>query len=357
MRVLICGGGLVGAAIAYFLARRGVTATVIERSGLACAASGKGGGFLAAGWCDGTPAGPLAQRSFALHAHIAAELDGNWGYRRLDTYGGTLGASRHRSGSTKLGWMSDAVAVGGRLGSTVDTAQVQPDRLAAALMKAAEAAGAVLRRGEVTDLLRDGTGERVTGVIVDGEAVKGDAVVIAMGPWTQLARRWLPLPPVYALKGHSLLFDTGHALPPEALFLECRDTDGGTCAPEIFPRADGTTYIAAINSQTPLPVDPTDVGPDPGALDRLLAIAAAASPVLARSRVLARQACYRPITHDGLPLIGPVPGVTGAYVATGHGVWGILNAPATGEALTELIVDGQARSVPLEALSPDRFMS
>ena len=47
MRVVICGGGVIGAAIAYFLSRRGVRATVIERSGIACAASGKAGGFLA----------------------------------------------------------------------------------------------------------------------------------------------------------------------------------------------------------------------------------------------------------------------------------------------------------------------
>ena len=55
MRVLICGGGVIGAAIAYFLSRRGVEATVIERTGIACAASGKSGGFLALDWCDGTP--------------------------------------------------------------------------------------------------------------------------------------------------------------------------------------------------------------------------------------------------------------------------------------------------------------
>ena len=54
MRVLIGGGGVIGAAIAYFLSRRGAETTVIERTGLACAASGKSGGFLALDWCDGT---------------------------------------------------------------------------------------------------------------------------------------------------------------------------------------------------------------------------------------------------------------------------------------------------------------
>ena len=79
------------------------------------------------------------------------------------------------------------------------------------------------------------------------------------------------------------------------------------------------------------------------------------SPVLAEAKVLARQACFRPVTQDGLPLIGPVPGLDGAYVATGHSVWGILNAPATGEAMAELIVDGAARTVDLSPFDPARL--
>jgi glycine/D-amino acid oxidase-like deaminating enzyme len=51
--------------------------------------------------------------------------------------------------------------------------------------------------------------------------------------------------------------------------------------------------------------------------------------VLAKAQILVRQACYRPITSDGMPLIARIPGIGGAYVATGHSVWGILNAPAT----------------------------
>ena len=72
------------------------------------------------------------------------------------------------------------------------------------------------------------------------------------------------------------------------------------------------------------------------------------------SRIMARQACYRPVTQDGLPLIGEIPGVPGAYVATGHSVWGILNAPATAEALSELIYDRRTGAVDLNPFSPVR---
>src|SRR2546429_8179604 len=84
--VLVCGAGVVGASVAYFLARRGIAVTVVERSGVACAASGKSGGFLALDWCDDSPLGPLARASFALHAELAKQLGADYGYRRVDTF-------------------------------------------------------------------------------------------------------------------------------------------------------------------------------------------------------------------------------------------------------------------------------
>src|ERR1700758_1808499 len=125
MDVLICGGGAIGASTAYFLSCRGVKATVIERAGLACAASGKSGGFLARDWCDGSPLGPLARRSFALHAELAAKISADWGYRRLDTYGGFAGFGR-RHGACAVEWLSDAVTVTQTLGLPDTTAQVDP---------------------------------------------------------------------------------------------------------------------------------------------------------------------------------------------------------------------------------------
>jgi len=56
-----------------------------------------------------------------------------------------------------------------------------------------------------------------------------------------------------------------------------------------------------------------------------------------------------------LPLIGRVPGVAGGDVATGHGPWGILNAPATGQAIAELITEGVAPSVDLRPFDPARL--
>ena len=104
-----------------------------------------------------------------------------------------------------------------------------------------------------------------------------------------------------------------------------------------------------------MPIDPARVAPDEGAHARLEAMCRTISPALAAAPITARQACFRPVTEDGLPLIGPVPGVNGAYIATGHSVWGMLNAPATGEAMAELILDGTAHHVDLAPFAVGRL--
>jgi glycine/D-amino acid oxidase-like deaminating enzyme len=354
MRVAVCGGGVVGAAIAFFLSRRGAAVTLIECAAVACAASGKSGGFLALDWCDVSPLAALARRSFALHADLASELDGaaRWGYRRLDTYAGFAGPRRRAVAGGSRPWLSSQVTLTRRLGGPDTTAQIHPALFTRTLAAEAEAAGAEIRIGRITGLVR--AGDRVSGVQVGGVTVPADAVVVAMGPWSVLAARWLPLPGVYGLKGHSLVFATGERVPAESLFLDWRD-DTGAWTPEVYPRPDGTTYVCAISSESPLPVDPSAVAPDPGAIPRLEAMCRALSPVLADAEILAAQACFRPVTRDGLPLIGAVPGVAGAYVATGHSVWGMLNAPATGEAMAELILDGAAAHVDLTPFDPARL--
>jgi glycine/D-amino acid oxidase-like deaminating enzyme len=169
------------------------------------------------------------------------------------------------SGSHVLETLKMTLTITGQLGSAESTAAVEPRGFTTGLM----------RNSVVVDLVRGQSGA-VRGVaLASGEIVEGDAVVIAMGPWSILAAHWLPLPAVLGYKGHSL--------------------------------------------------------------------------------VKARQACFRPVSEDGLPFIGAVPGVDGAYVATGHSVWGMLNAPATGEAMSELILDGAARHVDLAPFAPGRL--
>ncbi|MBX3500836.1 MAG: FAD-binding oxidoreductase [Alphaproteobacteria bacterium] len=354
-RIVICGGGAIGAAIAYYAAKRGARPVVIERHEVGGCASGKSGAFLALDWCRGSDLDPLARRSFGLHADLAAELGNPWSYQRLATYAGHAAADGVARGPGRRPWLSGKVTLTQQIGSSQTTATAEPRAFTTGLMRAAQGHGAELRQAVVAGLAHDGKGAVAGVTLGSGEVVEGDAVVIAMGPWSILASLWLRLPAVYAYKGHSIVFESGHHIAPEALFLEYREASGEILSPELFVRADGTTWVCAISSAGSLPVDPAEVTADRDAHMRLEAMCRDIAPDLAAMPIRARQACFRPVTEDGLPLIGAVPDADGVYVATGHSVWGMLNAPATGEAMAELILDGAARHVDLSPFAPGRL--
>ena len=356
-QVVICGAGVIGAAVAYYLSLRGIRSTIIERSGVACAASGKAGGFLALDWCDGSPLAALARTSFQLHADLSQRLNADYGYRRLTTLGVAVHEARklaaHRT-ADECAWLDGPGVPYAVLGSPSTTAQVHPEQFTRALLQAALARGAQLHMGCVEGV--ELTDASIRGVRVDGHTMPADAVVIAMGPWSGMAANWLPLPPVAGLKGHSITLRPRTPVPAQALFVDYVTATGERFEPEVYPRPDGEVYLCGLSEEGPLPERPELVQPRPEAGPLLHQMAGILSSSLADVPLQRVQACYRPVYADGLPLLGQVPGVSGAYIATGHSCWGILNAPASGLAMAELIVDGQAHSVDLRPFEPRRAL-
>src|SRR5262249_29387371 len=146
MRVVICGAGAIGASIAYFVSRRGVKPVVVERTGVACAASGKAGGFLARHWCDGTPLQQLARHRFDLHAELADQNSEDWGYGRVMTYAG-VGSARSQTRAVQeqpIDWVSSHIEVGQQIGTAEHTAQVHPALFTRAMMRGAQESSAEL---------------------------------------------------------------------------------------------------------------------------------------------------------------------------------------------------------------------
>ena len=357
MNIMICGAGVIGASIAYFLARRGVAATLVERSGVACAASGKSGGFIARDWCDGQPQAELARASFDLHAELARTLDADYGYARVDTLlvasSERGGVKRHR-GMASPDWLDGCCAVHSAIGSTATTATIHPEGFTRALIDAACARGTRLITGSVDGIALD-AGNAVRAVRVDGAELAADAVVIAMGPWSILATQWLPLPPVAGLKSYSVVLTPRTPVPAQALFVEHETASGERSSPEVVVRTDGTVWACGQSSDDPLPVDPAEVSVDAAKCREIARICAALSSHLDGADIVRTQACYRPICADAMPLLGPVPGVAGAYVASGHNCWGMLNAPASGRAMAELLIDGSSTGVDLSPFDPARL--
>lgn len=114
-----------------------------------------------------------------------------------------------------------------------------------------------------------------------------------------------------------------------------------------------------MSSRQELPDDPEQISSSPESIKVLKRVARAVSTKLGEgeAQVRAEQACFLPCTDDGIPVIGELPDVKGCYVATGHSCWGILNGPATGAAMAELVLDGKASIIDLTRFCPSRFVS
>jgi len=366
--VVICGGGIIASSIAYHLTLRGVKPLVVERLEAGCAASGKAGGFLARGWGSG-PTVQLHEASFDLHEELAKTLKLS-SYRRIPTLSVKTRPGQRGSPKTPAAWLNGEEVSSASLMDT-ETAQVTPLELTKALMGAALAGGAQLRQGVVTGVETEGEGvaRRVTAVLVDGVAVRCQRAVFAMGPWTVLVEDWLGCSvPLEGIKSASIVYNSPaltSAVRAEPFALFCGEDPRYGTHLEVYPRSDGSVYICGIGGsdyvrgQRLRPGGDTEcqelVSPDPARVAAARSTFAGISALAGEGAPDVAQACMRPCAPDALPLLGPVPGVENAFLAAGHNCWGILWAPITGKAMAELLVDGCATCVNLEAFSPSRF--
>ena len=376
-RVVILGGGIQACSIAYYLSKRGVPSTIVERTAIAAAASGKSGGFLAGGWGDGGVTQTLHRESFALHASLAEELQLRT-YRKIPTLsvagGPTLSDQR-----PPVSWLDGDVARAELMDDA--TAQVTPSELTARLHEEAmrvpgaetiiaEAVG-VVRERDPDDPDPD-SNPRVKGVEVrdhdTGEitVIPADVCVVAMGPWSTRASEWFDVDvPMTGVKSVSIEYDASAAVAKEPAALFCAE-DANGCHLEVYPRSTGEVYICGcggseyVDESRLLPGGDLDraerVSPDPSRVAAASASFAGLSASVGAGGPKKTQSCMRPCPPDALPILGGVPGTDGAYMCCGHNCWGILWAPVSGKIVSELVVDGRS-SVNLAPFSPGRFMT
>ena len=241
---------------------------------------------------------------------------------------------------------------------TVPFFQVHPYKLTHVFMKAAkEMVGTDFQIGIVEKLQFEG--DKVTGVVVDGEVMPADVVVIAMGPWSGQAASWIPgwkdKLKVHGDQANSILLKPEKPVGANALFTSFRDRKGHSTEVEVYARPDGYVYICGSGDDLPLPDDPGVIRPQQQTCESIKKAADNFSTAFSETKIEKMNSCYLPISPDNVPIIGKVPHVTGVYVGTGHSCWGILNAPATGSALAELIVTGKCTLVDLSPFDPARL--
>ena len=376
--VIVVGGGIAGCLTAYLLACRGVSVTVLEAEAVGSHASGFAFGGLGPLEGSGIP-DPLLDFSvwcFNRHVTIAEELreatgiDTQFQVRdRLNLAFTPEEAARlqadlkwqQKVDGFKVEWLeaADAVRVEPRtnpacLGAVhcQGTGAVEAYRYNLAVAQAAEKHGATILQRRVTGLLPGssagslGSSERCRGVTLESGELEGGAVVLAGGPWTGEMSAWCGVNiPVRPLKGQiiRLQLPNNPGIDPMVASLNYRGSYAAS-------KPDDLIWAGTTEEEAGFDTEITNAGRDK-VMDDLLQMA----PSLAEAELVQQTACLRPLSADGMPIVGSVPGWGNLYLATGGGRKGILWSTGMAQGLADLILTGRSDVPGLAALDLSRF--
>ncbi|MGV9696078.1 glycine oxidase ThiO [Streptomyces sp. NPDC003470] len=370
--VLVVGGGIIGLVTAWRVAQRGLATALVDPD------PGGGAARVAAGMLAAVTELHYGEQTLLAlnlasarrYPEFAAELTDltghGLGYRRCGTLAVAMDADdrahlrelhalQERSG-LESEWLSGRecrrlepmLAPGVRGGLRVDgDHQIDPRRLAGALLAACERSGVVLHRVWADRLTL--AGDRATGVVTaDGTALEAGQVVLAGGSLSgRLAG--VPddvLPPVRPVKGQVLRLTMPRTRGP-LLSRTVRAVVRGNPL-YLVPRESGELVVGATSEE--LGWDTTVTA---GGVYELLRDAHELVPGITELPLTETLAGLRPGSPDNAPLLGPA-GPEGLLLATGHYRNGVLLTPVTGDVMADVLTTGE---LPEEArpFTPRRF--
>lgn len=366
--VIIIGGGIHGASLAFHLARRGVKPIVIERNFIASGATGRSSGLVRMHY-DLEPESRLAWVSFQYFYNWEEMVGGECGFTRTGFlqfvsagYEEHLKANvamHQRIGIPSLLVTADDVR---RLAPhfKVDDIQVaayepesgyaDPPAATKSLMDAARLFGArLVQGGYVTEILV--SGGKVRGVRTPQEEFAAPVVVNAAGAWA--AR-------VAKLAGVEIPVDTWRH---DTMFIQ-RPRVMGPSHPTVIdnahsmyfrPETGGLTLVG-LEDNNPIGQDPdgyTDRAL-PGFVERAIERICLRIPVMEQAALHSAHGGYDGITPDQRAILGQY-GPEGFYLQCGFSGTGFKIAPAVGACMAELIIDGKATTVDITPFAPQRF--
>ncbi len=374
--VVVIGGGIVGAACAYYLTAAGLDIHLVERDFPASGTSRACDGLILL-W-DKAP-GPeleLGQASAAMWAGLIEILEFDFEYAHRGTVllaeneeATTLGRAKAETMSG-AGVRAELLDIAGLrslepnlapdLAGGVffpDDAQVDARRATLAFIAAARRQGLILHSGAEVTAVRQAPDGRVSSVVTASGEIATASVVCAAGVWSNRVAQFVGIElPVRPRKGHILvtakvpglihhpLLEGGYVSTVQAAgeglqaALVAELTASGTLllgSSREFAGYDRTVSLAVIRAIA-------------GRAVRFL-------PSLAGKGVIRSYAGLRPWSPDHRPVIGPVAGVPGFYVATGHEGAGICLAPITGQLIAAWITGDSELPPFASAVRPDRF--
>lgn len=374
--VIVVGAGVVGCSVAYYLAREGAEVVLLEREAIGSGASAHATGSLSLLGTEFNP-GPsfqLALAGYQEFPNLVSALEEETGasllYQRRPSLRLALEPDEEELIRELMVWQRDSVAMEWIDADAVhrieprltphlrgavyeqESAQLDSYRLNLALAQAAEGRDAQLHLREVTGLLTEG--DRVTGVATAQGEYHADSVVLANGTWTATFERQLQHPvPVRPLKGERLLLKFNG--PPLPVLISSPKRG------HMISRLDGLLSVGSTggrdyDQEELFWGEEFDRQPTEAARLELLQRAIDIFPQLESAELVQQLAGSRPLSPDRMPIIGPVPGWRGVFLATGHSTKGIHLGPVTGRIVASYVLTGTPGvDLDMSIFLPDRF--
>lgn len=380
--VIIIGAGVIGSAIAYYLAKQGIKSLLLDQTDVCSGSSGACDKAISMQSKNPGLHLSMAMESAAMFPELGAELDCDIEYSRC---GGMIAIENER----QMAIMKDFVARQQALGLPVDLltveearrrqpalspslfastyspadAEVNPLKVTFGFARAARRLGAVIHTGaKVTDLaVRSG---RVSGVVTEKGAFRADIVINAAGAYAPFIGKFAGLDiPIKPRRGQIIVTE---AMPPyifgelwSARYIVAKHT------PDLIRQEDpqaaelGVGLSLGQTREGTLLLGGTrelvgyDSGTTPEAVATILRHAVNVVPGLKDIHIIRVFAGLRPYTPDGMPILGPT-GLTGFLMAAGHEGDGIALAPLTGKMMADYVATG-VESSAIQKLHWDRF--
>ena len=369
--VIIIGGGIHGASVAYYLsqqAKKPGSITIIERHGIAAAASGKAGGFLARDWGSDSTV-ELHEKGFDLHCELADKFklaSFRKGLQVLSVNGNNcLNSKRSNRRSDLAPWLDGNLASVEKLSS--GAAQVTPAELTHRFVEESKC-NVIISIAEGVELDDD---NNFCGIRTSSHGtINGNKLVLAAGPWTSvLISDWFGLScPMEGIKSTSMIYNTlDKAILdyPYAVFCE-EDIQFATHL-ELYPRPNGDLYVCGCGGSDHISgdrlrkggdsYDPADILANEARIEASEQALHKMTSIVDGIEPLVIQACMRPCPQDGIPIMGKVApeSINGVYISCGHNCWGILWAPICGKAIAALVTNDRQDHLDLSLFSLNRF--
>jgi glycine oxidase len=349
--VLIIGGGVIGLSLAWELAKRGKSVHVIDQVEPGREASWAGAGILPPATLrpGDHPLDQLRGLSSELHPRWAAELKEltgiDTGYRRcgglylarspgeaaaLAAWAGTLaeeGIEVARLSEIALAELEPGLRpTGSRVAYLLPTeAQLRNPRHLKALLAACQRAGVTITSNAPAFVVRKGD---LVEIRISGDAPKAHQYCFTAGSWTGRLLQQLSISTgILPIRGQMVLF---HSEPPPI----SRIVNIGSRY--LVPRDDGRILAGSTEEEVGFDKRTTDV-----IFSELVPFARDLVPALRNAQIVRCWAGLRPASFDGLPYLGPLPGLKNAFVAAGHFRTGLFLAPATAVVMSQLLLGEQ----------------